>query len=319
MPELPDITVYIEALESRVVGETLSRIRFASPFVLRSAVPPISDAFGKRVTGLRRMGKRIVFEMEGGLFIVLHLMVAGRLKWDKVGVKVPGKIGLAAFDFSSGTLILTEASSKKRASLHLVSGEAGLEDFKRGGLEIFPPDLDAFKARLQSENHTLKRALTDPRLFSGIGNAYSDEILHRAKMSPVRLTSKLNEAEIARLHSAVVSTLTDWTVRLREESKGKFPEKVTAFRKDMAVHGKFKQPCPVCATPVQRIAYAENETNYCPVCQTDGKLLADRSLSRLLKGDWPRTLEEMEERREQNREPQQRDLDPETESGSDPT
>ena len=293
MPELPDITVYIEALESRIVGQTLERTRIAKPFLLRSVDPPISAANGKRVTGIRRMGKRIVLELEDDLFLVIHLMIAGRLRWVPAGGKVPGKIGLAAFDFPNGTLIFTEAGSKRRASLWLVRGEESLEQFERGGLEVLEADLAEFAKRLLQENHTLKRSLTDPRLFSGIGNAYSDEILHRAKLSPVKHTKRLNEEEIARLFDATRSILVEWTDRLRQESAGDFPTKVTAFRDEMAVHGKFGKSCPVCGTPVQRIRYADNETNYCPRCQTDGKLLADRALSRLLKQDWPKSIDEL--------------------------
>ena len=293
MPELPDITVYIEALASRVVGQPLERIRIAKPFLLRSVDPPISAAEGKRVTGLRRMGKRIVLELEEDLFLVIHLMIAGRLKWLPAGGKVPGKIGLAAFDFPNGTLIFTEAGSKRRASLWLVRGEQSLEQFDRGGLEVLDADVAAFTERLIQENHTLKRSLTDPRLFSGIGNAYSDEILHRARISPIKHTRRLSEGEIQRLFDATRAVLVEWTERLRRESKGDFPAKVTAFRDEMAVHGKFGKPCPVCGTPVQRIRYADNETNYCPRCQTDGKLLADRALSRLLKQDWPKSIDEL--------------------------
>jgi formamidopyrimidine-DNA glycosylase len=293
MPELPDITVYIEALESRIIGETLERTRIPKPFLLRSVDPPISAAQGKRVLGVRRMGKRIVVELEGDLFLVIHLMIAGRLRWVQSGGKVPGKIGLAAFDFTNGTLILTEAGSKRRASLWLVRGEQSLEQFARGGLEVLESDLAEFTERLIRENHTLKRSLTDPRLFSGIGNAYSDEILHRAKLSPVKHTRRLTDEEIQRLFDATRATLIEWTDRLRTESKGDFPAKVTAFREEMAVHGKFGKPCPVCGTPVQRIRYADNETNYCPRCQTEGKLLADRALSRLLKQDWPRSIDEL--------------------------
>ena len=293
MPELPDITVYIEALESRIVGETLERTRIPKPFLLRSVNPPISAAQGKRVLGVRRMGKRIVVELEGDLFLVIHLMIAGRLRWVPSGGKVPGKIGLAAFDFTNGTLILTEAGSKRRASLWLVHGEQSLEQFARGGLEVLESDLAEVTERLIRENHTLKRSLTDPRLFSGIGNAYSDEILHRAKLSPVKHTRRLTDEEIQRLFDATQATLIEWTDRLRAESKGDFPAKVTAFREEMAVHGKFGKPCPVCGTPVQRIRYADNETNYCPRCQTEGKLLADRALSRLLKQDWPRSIDEL--------------------------
>jgi len=293
VPELPDITVYIEALESRILGQPLERTRIAKPFLLRSVDPPISAAQGKRVTGLRRMGKRIVVELEDNLFLVIHLMIAGRLRWVPAGAKVPGKIGLAAFDFPNGTLILTEAGSKRRASLWLVRGEESLEQFERGGLEVLESDLAHFTERLTLENHTLKRSLTDPRLFSGIGNAYSDEILHRAKLSPIKHTMRLTEGEIKRLFEATRETLIEWTDRLRKELKGDFPAKVTAFRDEMAVHGKFRKPCPVCGTPVQRIRYADNETNYCPRCQTEGKLLADRALSRLLKQDWPRSIDEL--------------------------
>jgi formamidopyrimidine-DNA glycosylase len=293
MPELPDITVYIEALESRIVGETLERTRIPKPFLLRSVDPPISAAQGKRVVGVRRMGKRIVVELEDDLFLVIHLMIAGRLRWVPAGGKVPGKIGLAAFDFTNGTLILTEAGSKRRASLWLVRGEQSLEQFERGGLEVLESDLTEFREQLIRENHTLKRSLTDPRLFSGIGNAYSDEILHKAKLSPVKHTRRLSDEEIQRLFDATRATLIEWTDRLREESKGEFPAKVTAFREEMAVHGKFGKPCPICGTRVQRIRYADNETNYCPRCQTEGKLLADRALSRLLKQDWPRSIDEL--------------------------
>jgi len=293
MPELPDITVYIEALASRITGQRLERTRIAKPFLLRSVDPPISAANGKAVVGVRRMGKRIVVALEDDLFLVIHLMIAGRLRWVPSGAKVPGKIGLAAFDFPNGTLILTEAGSKRRASLWLVRGEQPLEQFDRGGLEVLDSDLAHFTERLVQENHTLKRSLTDPRLFSGIGNAYSDEILHRAKLSPIKHTRKLAEEEFQRLFDATRATLIEWTERLRRESKGDFPAKVTAFRDDMAVHGKFGRPCPVCGTPVQRIRYADNETNYCPRCQTDGKLLADRALSRLLKQDWPRSIDEL--------------------------
>jgi len=293
MPELPDITIYIEALESRVVGQTLERIRIPKPFLLRSVDPPLSAANDKSVIGVRRMGKRIVIALEDELFLVIHLMIAGRLRWVPAGGKVPGKIGLAAFDFSNGTLILTEAGSKRRASLWLVRGEDSLRQFERGGVEVLDADLEQFTEPLLRENHTLKRSLTDPRLFSGIGNAYSDEILHRAGLSPVKHTSRLSDDEIARLFEATRHVLLEWTERLRHESKGKFPTGVTAFREEMAVHGKFGKPCPVCGTPVQRIRYAANETNYCPRCQTEGRLLADRALSRLLREDWPRSIDEM--------------------------
>lgn len=293
MPELPDITVYIEALASRVVGQPLERVRIAKPFLLRSVDPSLSAASGKRVTGVRRMGKRIVLEMEDDLFLVIHLMIAGRLRWVPSGGKVPGKIGLAAFDFPNGTLILTEAGSKRRASLWLVRGKQSLEQFERGGLEVLTANLSEFTERLVGENHTLKRSLTDPRLFSGIGNAYSDEILHRARLSPIKHTRRLGDKEISRLFDATRTVLVEWTERLRQESKGDFPGRVTAFREEMAVHGKFGKPCPVCETPVQRIRYADNETNYCPHCQTEDRLLADRALSRLLKEDWPRSIDEM--------------------------
>jgi formamidopyrimidine-DNA glycosylase len=296
VPELPDVVVYLEALELRVLGRRLERVRLASPFVLRSVDPPVSTLAGRRVLSLRRMGKRLVLGLEGDLFIVIHLMIAGRLRWAAAGAKAPGKIGLAAFDFENGTLLLTEAGSRRRASLHLVAGESGLAAFERGGLEPLDAEEAEFVGRLRLENHTLKRALTDPRLFSGIGNAYSDEILHRARLSPLRLTSRLSEEDAARLYLATRSVLGEWTERLRRETGQGFPEKVTAFRDGMAVHGRFRQPCPVCGAPIQRIRYAENETNYCPVCQTEGRLLADRGLSRLLREDWPRSLEELEER-----------------------
>jgi formamidopyrimidine-DNA glycosylase len=294
MPELPDITVYLEALERRVAGAVLHRVRVVNPFLLRSVEPPLAEAEGKAARGLRRLGKRIVIALDDELFLVLHLMIAGRLHWRPAGAKPPGKIGLAAFDFSSGTLVLTEAGSKRRASLHLVRGEAALAAHQPGGLEVLDADLAAFTAALRKENHTLKRALTDPHLFSGIGNAYSDEILHRAGLSPLTWTSRLSDDDLAQLFDAVHATLREWTDRLRAEAGDGFPEKVTAFRPGMAVHGRFGQSCPVCGTAVQRIVHAENETNYCPRCQTGGKLLADRSLSRLLKDDWPRTIEEWE-------------------------
>ena len=296
MPELPDIVVYLEALERRILGQPLERVRIVSPFVLRSVDPPIAAAEGRRVVGLRRLGKRIVWVLEDDLFLVVHLMIAGRLRWKPAGTKPPGRIGLAAFDFPSGTLLLTETGSKRRASLLLVRGEAALAGLNRGGLEPLGISLAAFRERLVSESHTLKRALTDPRLFSGIGNAYSDEILHRARLSPLALTRKLDDAAVERLFTATRSTLVEWTDRLRDEAGEGFPESVTAFREGMAVHGRFREPCPVCGTPVQRIRYADNETDYCPTCQTGGRLLADRGLSRLLKEDWPRSLDEMEER-----------------------
>jgi formamidopyrimidine-DNA glycosylase len=295
MPELPDITVYVEALNRRVGGSTLEDVRLRSPFLLRSVDPPISTVKGKRVREVRRLGKRIIFALEDDLFIVLHLMIAGRLKWREAGKKSGGRIDLGAFDFSTGTLLLTEAGSKRRASLHLVKGADALADFDRGGLEVLTATRGDFAERLTSESHTVKRALTDPRLFSGIGNAYSDEILHRAKLSPVKLTRRLTPEETQRLFDATRAILIEWTDRLREETGEGFPEKVTAFRDAMAVHGRYGEPCLVCGSPVQRIRYADNETNYCPTCQTDGKLLADRALSRLLKEDWPRSLEELEE------------------------
>jgi formamidopyrimidine-DNA glycosylase len=293
MPELPDIVVYIEALDQRILGRRLERVRISSPFLLRTALPPISAAAGKQVTGLRRVGKRIVVGLEDDLFLVLHLMVAGRLRWLGPKDKPPGRITLALFDFDSGKLAFTEAGTKRRASLHLVQGEAALQQFDMGGLEVLQADLASFAQRLKSENHTLKRALTDPHIFSGIGNAYSDEILHRARLSPVALSANLGAEEISRLFDATRSVLTDWTDRLRGEAVEKFPEKVTAFREGMAVHGRFGQPCPVCGAPVQRIVHAENETNYCARCQTGGKLLADRALSRLLHKSWPKNLDEL--------------------------
>jgi formamidopyrimidine-DNA glycosylase len=293
MPELPDITVYIEALSARVIGRTLEAVRLQTPFLLRTVEPPIGELTGKRVVAIRRLGKRIVMELEGELFLVLHLMVAGRLHWKSKGAKAAGRADMAAFDFPNGTLVLTEAGSKRRASLHVVRGEAELAPFERGGMEVLTATLDEFAARVRSESHTIKRALTDPRLFSGVGNAYSDEILHRARLSPVKLTGRLTDDEIERLFDATRATLVEWTDRLRDQFGGEFPEKVTAFRPEMAVHGKFGQPCPVCGTPVQRIRYADNETNYCARCQTEGKLLADRALSRLLKQDWPRNIDEV--------------------------
>jgi formamidopyrimidine-DNA glycosylase len=296
MPELPDVVVYLEALDRRIVGQVLERVRIFSPFVLRSVEPPMAAVSGRRVVGLRRMGKRLVWALEGNLFLVIHLMIAGRLRWRPPGAKPPGRVGLAAFDFAGGALILTEAGSKRRASIHLVQGEAALAQFDRGGLEPLAATPEAFRDRLLSENHTLKRALTDPRLFSGIGNAYSDEILHRAGLSPLALTRNLDGEAISRLHSAVQAVLQEWTERLRSDARDNFPEEVTAFREGMAVHGRFREPCPVCGTPVQRIRYADNETNYCPTCQTGGRLLADRGLSRLLREDWPRSLDELEDR-----------------------
>ncbi|MGH9367062.1 MAG: Fpg/Nei family DNA glycosylase [Thermoanaerobaculia bacterium] len=297
MPELPDILAYLAALEPRVLGRRLESIRLGSPFLLRSVTPSLREAEGRRVLALRRIGKRIVFALEGDLYLVLHLMIAGRLHWKGRGGKAGGSGALAAFDFENGTLLLTEAGSKKRASLHLVNGKSALTDFERGGLEVLESDLPAFRAALARESHTVKRALTDPRLFSGIGNAYSDEILHRARLSPAKLTGRLTGEETERLWRAARSTLSEWSERLVGEAGRAFPEKVTAFREGMAVHGRYGKPCPVCGSPVQRIVYAENESNYCATCQTGGRLLADRALSQLLKGDWPRTLEELEERK----------------------
>jgi formamidopyrimidine-DNA glycosylase len=296
MPELPDVTIYLEALRPRVVGQPLERVRLASPFILRSVEPPVAALIGRRVEDLRRLGKRIVFCFGDELYVVLHLMIAGRLRWEKRGAKPPGRIGLAAFDFPTGTLLLTEASPKKRAALYVARGAAALATYDPGGLEVLEAGLDEFRAALRRENHTLKRSLTDPCLFSGIGNAYSDEILHAARLSPVQLTSKLADAEVERLYRATRSTLERWTATLREEFGDRFPGagEITAFRPGFAVHGRFGKPCPVCGGPVQRIRYADNETNYCPACQTGGRLLADRSLSRLLKDDWPKTLEELE-------------------------
>jgi len=294
MPELPDITVYIDALERRVVGQTLEHVRVASPFLLRTINPPLGAAEGKRVERLRRIGKRIAIGLEGDIWLVLHLMIAGRLHWSKPGVKLAKKGSLAAFDFPDGSLLLTEAGSKRRASLHVVAGEDGLLGLDPGGLEVMEATLEEFAVALIAENHTLKRALTDPRSFSGIGNAYSDEILHRAMLSPIALTQKLRPEEVERLFLATKETLAEWVDRLRLEIGDGFPEKVTAFRKEMAVHGRYRLPCPRCGAKVQRIRYADNETNYCVRCQTGGKVLADRSLSRLMKGDWPRTLDELE-------------------------
>jgi formamidopyrimidine-DNA glycosylase len=293
MPELPDVEVYIEAIERRIVGERLVGMRLGNPFVLRSVDPRPAELAGREVVGVRRLGKRIVIELEGEHFIVVHLMVAGRFRWLAPGAKLPGKLGLAAFDFPTGTLVLTEAGSKRRASIHLLRGEDALRALDPGGIDVMAASVEEFGAALTRERHTLKRTLTDPKVFSGIGNAYSDEILHRARLSPVQLTTNLSADEIARLHQAVRDTLAEWTERLRRETGDGFPEKVTAFRPEMAVHGRFGQPCPVCGAPVQRIRYAENETNYCARCQTGGRLLADRAMSRLLKGDWPRSIDEL--------------------------
>jgi formamidopyrimidine-DNA glycosylase len=294
MPELPDLTIYVERLQPRIVGRTLENVRIASPFILRTVEPDIEEANGKKVTALHRIGKRIVFELEDDLFLVIHLMIAGRFHWKKPKASVPKKLGHAAFDFPTGTLLLTEASTKKRASLHLVRGKSSLARFDRGGLEVLDSSFEAFGAALAKESHTIERALTDPRLLSAIGNAYSDEILHRARLSPLKLTRRLTEEEVDRLHRATISTLREWIERLRAETGSDFPEKVTAFHKEMAVHGRFGKPCPVCGAKVQRIVYAENQCNYCPRCQRGGKLLSDRSLARLLKEDWPRTIDELE-------------------------
>jgi formamidopyrimidine-DNA glycosylase len=294
LPELPDVTVYIEALQKRILGQKLESIRIVSPFMLRTVEPPLESTLGKMVQRLRRVGKRIAIGVEGDLWLVLHLMIAGRLHWRARGAKVAKPRGLAAFDFPNGSLILTEAGSQKRASLHVVAGESGLQALDPGGLEVLDTDLEHFAAALTSANHTLKRALSDPRLFSGIGNAYSDEILFEAQLSPLALTQKLTPAEIERLFTATRATLNRWVDRLRDEAADSFPEKVTAFREGMAVHGRYKQDCPSCGSKIQRIRYAANETNYCPKCQTNGKLLADRALSRLLREDWPRTPEELE-------------------------
>ena len=293
MPELPDVTVYVESIAERVAGQPLRGVRVASPFVVRTFDPPLGAAAGKRVLEVRRLGKRIVFVLEDGLFLVIHLMIAGRFKWLEAGAKIPGKVGLAVLDFPSGTLLLTEVATKKRASIHLARS---LDEFRRGGIEPLDCTLDEFEAALRRENHTLKRALTDPRLFSGIGNAYSDEILHRAQLSPALLTQKMSTEDVRGLFESTRAVLSEWTDRLRAEARDRFPERVTAFRDDFAVHGKYRQPCPACGTAVQRIAYADNETNYCPRCQTGGKLLSDRSLARLLHDDWPRTIEELEEK-----------------------
>ncbi len=297
VPELPDVTVYVERLAALTVGKTLDAMRIASPFVLRTVSPSPRDLHGAKVETIERLGKRIIIGVEGDRYIVIHLMIAGRLRWKKRLEKVPNKVGLAAFDFPNGTLIFTEASPKKRASLHLVAGRAGLAEFDRGGLDVMTATTKQFGERLRSERHTIKRSLTDPTLFDGIGNAYSDEILHTAKLSPFRMTSSITDDEVATLHRSCIATLKRFTANIREEVGDGFPDKVTAFRPEMAVHGKYDQPCPVCGTKIQRIVYADNEANYCPTCQTDGKLLADRSLSRLLKEDWPKTLEELEDKK----------------------
>jgi formamidopyrimidine-DNA glycosylase len=294
VPELPDIVVYIEALEKRIQGSILERVRIASPFLLRTAVPPLSAVEGKKIIELRRLGKRICFGLEGDLWLVLHLMIAGRLHWYDERAKAAKARGLAVFEFSNGSLVLTEAGTQKRASLHVVQGEAGLENLNPGGLEVFDATLEEFARAIRAKNHTLKRALTDPRILSGIGNAYSDEILFEARLSPFTLTQKLTDKDVEQLFDGIRRTLSNWVERLRSEYRDRFPEKVTAFRPDMATHGKYGEPCPHCGNKIQRIRYGSNETNYCPTCQTGGKLLADRALSRLLKDDWPRTPEELE-------------------------
>jgi formamidopyrimidine-DNA glycosylase len=297
MPELPDLSVYIETIGAKTIGDPLEHVRLASPFLVRTVDPPVRALEGKRVLGLRRVGKRIVFALEEELFLVVHLMISGRFRWRERGAPIPKKLGLAAFDFPRGTLVLTEASSKKRASLHVLRGEEALRALDPGGIEPLEATEAEFAAALRKESHTLKRSLTDPRLFAGIGNAYSDEILHRAQLSPTRLTRQLSDAEIARLLEATGAVLREWTARLRQESGGEVPEKVTAFHEGMAVHGRYGAPCPVCGAKVQRIVHAENESNYCARCQTGGKLLADRALSRLLREDWPRSLDELEAKR----------------------
>jgi len=297
MPELPDVLLYLHALTPRVVGQHVNRVRLASPFLLRSTDPPLSAIERQTVIALRRLGKRIVFEFEGDLFLVFHLMIAGRFRWKPPGTKIPGKVGLLAIDFDHGTLVMTEAGTKKQASLHVVAGQAALALHDPGGIEVMEADLPSFRTALQRDNHTLKRALTDPHLFSGIGNAYSDEILHAARLSPFKQTHSLTDEELRRLYDATRLTLSNWIAGLQDDAGDEFPEKVTAFRAGMAVHGRYGQPCPDCGSPVQRIVYAANEANYCATCQTGGRLLADRSLSRLLKDDWPRTLEELERRR----------------------
>jgi len=297
MPELPDVLLYLHALQPRIVGQRVLRVRLASPFLLRSIDPPLSPIEGRKVVALSRLGKRIVFEAEGELFLVFHLMIAGRFRWKPPGARIPGKVGLLAIDFDHGTLVMTEAGTRKQASLHVASGRAALVQHDPGGLDVFEADVPAFRAALQRDNHTLKRALTDPHLFSGIGNAYSDEILHAARLSPFKQTNGLTDEEVRRLYDATRLTLSNWIGRLQDEAGEEFPEKVTAFHEGMAVHGRYGKACPDCGSPVQRVVYASNEANYCATCQTGGRLLADRSLSRLLRDDWPRTLEELERRR----------------------
>jgi len=301
VPELPDIELYLGALAPRVLRQPLERVRIGNPFLIRTIEPPVSAVEGQRVIGLRRLGKRIVLAMESNLFVVLHLMIAGRLRWRDRGAAIPGKVGLAAFDFPTGTALLTEQGARRQASVHIVAGADGLASLDPGGLEVLAATLPEFAERLTRDNHTLKRALTDPHIFSGIGNAYSDEILHAARLSPMTLTSSLGDSGIAGLHDATVRTLQHWIDRLRDEAGESFPEKVTAFREGMAVHGRYGKPCPRCGAPIQRIVYARNEANYCATCQTGGRLLSDRALSRLLKQDWPKTLDEMEKRKERHR------------------
>jgi formamidopyrimidine-DNA glycosylase len=297
MPELPDVELYLHALQPRVVNRYLDRIRLGNPFVVRTMEPPVAALEGQRIENLQRLGKRLVFQFSDDLYMVLHLMIAGRLRWRERGSTIPGRVGLAAFDFEEGTLLLTEAGARRQASIHIVRGADALRSHDPGGIEVLEADLVTFARQLTRENHTLKRALTDPRIFSGIGNAYSDEILHAARLSPMKLTSTLTDAEIENLYHATVDTLRSWVHRLVEETGDRFPEKVTAFRPDMAVHGKYGKPCPVCGSPIQRIVYARNEANYCSQCQTGGRLLSDRALSRLLREDWPKTLEDLEERK----------------------
>jgi formamidopyrimidine-DNA glycosylase len=292
MPELPDVALYIDALDARVRHHALERLRIGNPFIVRTVTPDVSELSGRTITGFRRLGKRIVFCFEGDLFLVLHLMIAGRLRWRDRGAPIPGKVGLAAFDFAEGSVLLTEAGSKRQASIHVVSGDQAIAAFDPGGLEVFDADLPTFAERISRENHTLKRALTDPHILSGIGNAYSDEILHAARLSPMKLTATLTDMDVDQLFAATRRTLEHWITRLQEEAAGAFPEKVTAFRDGMAVHGRFGKPCPVCGAPVQRIVYSRNESNYCARCQTGGRLLSDRALSRLLKKDWPKTLQD---------------------------
>jgi formamidopyrimidine-DNA glycosylase len=301
MPELPDVELYLHAIRPRIVGQALERVRVRSPFLVRTFDPPLSDVEGRTVREVSRLGKRVVWHLDDGLFVVIHLMIAGRFRWKPRGTAIPGKLGLAAFDFANGTLLLTEAGARRRASLHVVRGDAALASLDPGGLNVLSSTVDTFAAALTRENHTLKRALTDPHLLDGIGNAYSDEILHSARLSPMQLTSRLDREELVRLHDAAIRVLTHWRDALIDETGDTFPEKVTAFRTGMAAHGRFGKPCPVCGTPIQRIRYAANEANYCPTCQTGGKLLADRALSRLLKEDWPRSLEDLEQYKNERR------------------